>query len=101
MILNSLVSYYEALADKGELERPGWGTARVGYAVCLRSDGSVREIRNIKTENDSGKKKQLVGLELRVPERFVRASGIKPNFMCDTGAYLLGYAGTEIGRAHV
>ena len=94
MILNSLLSYYEALAAKGDIERPGWGTARVGYAVCLRSDGSVREIRNIKTENDSGKKKQLVGLELRVPERFVRASGIKPNFMCDTGAYLLGYAGT-------
>lgn len=43
MILNSLVSYYEALADKGELERPGWGTARVGYKVCLRPDGSVRE----------------------------------------------------------
>ena len=94
MILNSLVSYYEALADRGKLERPGWGTARVGYKVCLRPDGSVREITSIKEEKTDGKKKQLVGLELRVPERFVRASGIKPNFMCDTGAYLLGYAGT-------
>ena len=94
MILDSLLSYYEALAAKGDIERPGWGTARVGYKVCLRPDGSVREITSIKVEEIREKKKQLVGLELRVPERFVRASGIKPNFMCDTGAYLLGYAGT-------
>ena len=93
MILNSLVSYYEALADRGELKRPGWGMARVGYKVCLRPDGSVREITSIKTEEPDGKKKRLVGLELKVPERFVRASGIKANFMCDTAAYLLGFSG--------
>ena len=94
MILNSLVSYYEALADRGELERPGWGTARVGYKVCLRPDGSVREITSIKVEEIRGKKKQLVPIGVSVPEQVVRSSGIKPNFMCDTGAYLLGYAGT-------
>ncbi len=93
MILNSLVSYYEALADRGKLERPGWGTARVGYKVCLRPDGSVREITSIKVEDNSGKKKQLVGVELKVPEQVVRSSGIKPNFMCDTAAYLLGFPG--------
>ena len=94
MILNSLLSYYEALAAKGDIERPGWGTARVGYAVCLRPDGSVREITSIKVEEIREKKKQLVPIGVSVPEQVVRSSGIKPNFMCDTGAYLLGYAGT-------
>lgn len=94
MILNSLVSYYEALAAKGDIERPGWGTARVGYKVCLRPDGSVREITSVKVEDTVGKKKQLVPISVKVPEQVVRSSGIKPNFMCDTGAYLLGYAGT-------
>lgn len=93
MILNSLVSYYEALADRGKLERPGWGTARVGYKVCLRPDGSVREITSIKEEKTDGKKKRLVGLEITVPEQVVRSSGIKANFMCDTAAYLLGFSG--------
>ena len=93
MILNSLVSYYEALAEKGELERPGWGTARVGYLICLRPDGSVREIVNIKKEDNGGKKKQLLSVEMKVPEQVVRSSGIKPNFMCDTAAYLLGFPG--------
>ena len=95
MILNSLVSYYEALAAKGDIERPGWGTARVGYKVCLRPDGSVREITSVKVEDTVGKKKQLVPISVKVPEQVVRSSGIKPNFMCDTGAYLLGYAGTS------
>lgn len=93
MILPSLVSYYEALADRGELERPGWGTARVGYLVCLRPDGSIREIVCIKREELRGKKTQLVPRELKVPEQVVRSSGIKPNFLCDTAAYLLGYSG--------
>lgn len=93
MILPSLVSYYETLADRGELERPGWGTARVGYLVCLRPDGSIREIVCIKREEIRGKKTQLVPRELKVPEQVVRSSGIKPNFLCDTAAYLLGYSG--------
>ena len=33
------------------------------------------------------------GLEITVPEQVVRSSGIKPNFMCDTAAYLLGFSG--------
>lgn len=93
MILNSLVSYYEALADRGKLERPGWGTARVGYKVCLRPDGSVREITSIKEEKTDGKKKRLVGKELKIPERAGHTSNIVPSFMCDTAAYLLGFSG--------
>ena len=81
MILNSLLSYYEALAAKGDIERPGWGTARVGYKVCLRPDGSVREITSIKVEEIRGKKKQLVGKELRIPERAGHTSNIVPSFM--------------------
>lgn len=96
MILNSLVSYYEAMAKKGELERPGWGSLRVSYAVYLRPDGSIREIVSKKYEDKRGKKTVLVPAEINAPEQVVRA-GIKPNpnFLCDTAAYLLGYSQTD------
>lgn len=91
MILNSLVSYYEAMAKKGELKRPGWGMLRLSYAVYLRPDGSIREIVSQKYEDQRGKKTVLVPAEINAPEQVVRSSGIKANFMCDTAAYLLGY----------
>ena len=96
MILNSLVSYYEAMAKKGELERPGWGLLRLSFVVYLRADGSIREIVSRKTEDKRGKKTVLVPIEINAPEQVVRA-GIKPNpnFMCDTAAYLLGYSLTD------
>ena len=98
MILGSLVSYYEALAQKGELNRPGRGRVSVGYAIYLRRDGSVRAVVSLKKEEVRGKKTVLVSPELNVPEQVVRSSGVKPNFMCDTAAYLLGLA-TEDRRA--
>ncbi len=35
MILQSLVQYYEALEQKGEITRPGWCIARVSFALEL------------------------------------------------------------------
>ena len=69
--------------------RRGSGTRSVSVLMAL----SV-EITSIKVEEIRGKKKQLVPIRVSVPEQVVRSSGIKPNFMSDTGAYLLGYAGT-------
>lgn len=92
MILGSLVSYYEALAQKGELKRSGWEHVPVGYAIYLRQDGSVRAVVSLKKEEVRGEKTVLVSPKLNVPEQVVRTSGKKPNFMCDTAAFLLGLA---------
>ena len=92
MILTSLVSYYEALLEKGELSRPGWDRVSVGYGVLLRPDGSIRSVVSLKKEEMRGKKSVLVPIELRAPKQFVRTSGIRANFLCDTPAYLLGYS---------
>lgn len=95
MILQSLVSYYEALAKTGELNRPGWGIVRVSYAVCLRPDGSIRDIISLRKEEQRGKKTVWVPLALNAPEQVVRSSGIKANFLCDTAAYLLGWSSAD------
>lgn len=95
MILQSLVSYYEALAETGELNRPGWGIVRVSYAVCLRPDGSIRDIISLRKEEQRGKKTVWVPLALNAPEQVVRSSGIRANFLCDTAAYLLGWPAND------
>ena len=95
MILQSLVAYYEALAQKGVVQRPGWAFVRVSYKVILRADGTIRDIVSVKKTEKRGKKEVLVPWEIQAPEQVVRASGIRANFLCDTAAYLLGYSQTD------
>ena len=91
MILQSLVAYYEALAQKGVVQRPGWAFVRVSYKVILRADGTIRDIVSVKKTEKRGKKEVLVPWEIQAPEQVVRSSGVRANFLCDTAAYLLGY----------
>ena len=91
MILQSLVAYYEALARKGVVQRPGWAFVRVSYKVILRPDGTIRDIVSVKKTEKRGKKEVLVPWEIEAPEQVVRSSGVRANFLCDTAAYLLGY----------
>ncbi len=91
MILNSLVKYYEALEKRGETTRPGWLPVRISYAVILRPDGSVKGFHYLKKEVEKGKKKSFQPILLTVPEKVVKASGIKSNFMWENAEYLLGY----------
>ena len=44
MILQSLVQYYEALEQKGEITRPGWCIARVSFALELSPNGDLKRI---------------------------------------------------------
>lgn len=92
MILQSLVSYYEALSANDSVQRPGWSTVRVSYKIVLRDDGTIQNIVSLKTLKLRGKKEVLVPRELKAPEQVVRSSGIRANFLCDTAAYLLGYS---------
>ncbi|WP_347559898.1 type I-C CRISPR-associated protein Cas8c/Csd1 [Clostridium sp. AM58-1XD] len=44
MILQSLVQYYEALAQRGEITRPGWCNAKVSFALDLSADGELKRM---------------------------------------------------------
>ena len=41
MILNALVDYYEALAARGAIARPGWGKTKISFALELDGDGKL------------------------------------------------------------
>ena len=43
MILQALVHCYEALAERGELEKPGWSPMKVSWGLELDEDGQERE----------------------------------------------------------
>lgn len=90
MILQSLVEYYEVLADNGDVPRIGWSTAKVSFALSINEKGELLRVIPLLTDIGEGKKKRLVPREFVVPEQVKRASGINPNFLCDNCAYLLG-----------
>ena len=90
MILQSLVEYYESLAERGEISRQGWCSAKVSYCINLRKDGTVQGIIPLKQERASGKKTIWVPQSMEVPEMVSRSSGIKANFLCDNSKFLLG-----------
>ena len=44
MILQALVRCYEALAERGELEKPGWSPVKVSWGLELDADGQVKSL---------------------------------------------------------
>lgn len=90
MILQSLVEYYESLADQGKISRQGWCSAKVSYCINLRKDGTIQGIIPLKQEEIRGKKTIWVPQLMEVPEMVSRSSGIKANFLCDNSKFLLG-----------
>ncbi len=91
MILQALVRYYEALAEQGvKIAPPGWGVGKVSYALCIDSEGTLKEVVCLKEAPKSGKKRGMVSQNMTIPAQVKRSSGISPNFLCDNTAYFLG-----------
>lgn len=90
MILQALVNYYEKLADKGELSKPGWSKAKVSYGLRINLDGELLGVEFLKKEELRGKKTAWVPQLILVPEPVTRSSGVAANFLCDNSSYLLG-----------
>lgn len=90
MILQSLVEYYENLAEQGKISPSGWCSAKVSYAIELNEAGNIISVISLKTENDTGKKKVFVPKSLTVPEMVTRSSGVAAQFLCDNAKYILG-----------
>lgn len=87
MILQALVSCYEALAAKGKLERPGWLEAKVSWGLELNEDGTLRQIVPLGLPDKKGK---TTVTAMKLPAMEKRTVGIKANFLCDNATYMLG-----------
>lgn len=86
MIINALANYYDTLHQQGTLPPYGFSEEKISYAITLSADGEVVAIQDL--HYMEGKKKLPKTLPVPQPEK--RTSGIKPNFMWDKTAYVLG-----------
>ena len=90
MILQALIQYYEDLAARGDVSRPGWGLARVSYALQLNDEGAVVGVSSVMEPQSPAKKGAVCPRSMTVPVQAKRSVGIVPNFLCDNSSYLLG-----------
>lgn len=92
MILSALTRYYHRLAGQedrltGDPKVPSYGFSeeKIGWVLVLDSDGNLV---NIIPNLTADKKPQPKLMSVPRPEK--RTSGIKPNFLWDKTAYVLG-----------
>ncbi len=92
MILQSLVNYYEILADDEDSDIPqlGYCRTKVSYAINLSLEGELLNIFPMKIGVQRGKKIVEVPQSMEVPEQEKKAVGIKSNFLCENSSYILG-----------
>lgn len=95
MILQALVAYYNGLAARGEISKPGWAKAKISWAIELGDDGSVLGILPLKVESPDGKKQIPRGILLPAPVK--KTSGERSNFLWENAEYLLGVQTKEDG----
>ena len=88
MILQALAQYYEDLAKKGKIARPGWAKTKISYALCINENGELEQVVPL-LESAEGKKPQPQQFDLPAP---VGRSSTKTvsNFLWDHSGYLLG-----------
>lgn len=91
MILNSLNTLYDRLADDPDYEiaKPGYSPQNISFRVVLRPDGTLFAIQDARIKDEKGKfrsDKQIV-----IGEAKPTGAGINPGFLWDNMAYMLGY----------
>lgn len=87
MILQALVQCYEALAEKGELEKPAGRRLRSGWGLELDENGQVLSLLPMGGTDAKGKQ---IPQSMKLPDPVKRSSGVASNFLCDNSAYSLG-----------
>lgn len=91
MILQELVKYYEALAERGEIALDGWRYERVAYSLELNAEGKLLKILSLGSE-DKIKKRKVRKLPLmKVPQKEGAQNHRKAAiFLCDNAEHMLG-----------
>lgn len=90
-ILQSLASYYDRMAARGEAEPPGFSRERIGFAVVIDADGGVVAVNDLR--DTSGKKPVAVLRDVPMTQK--RTVAVVPNFLWDKSAYSLGVTAAE------
>lgn len=91
MIINALAQLYQDLSERGKVTKPGWGKARVSYALFLSPEGELRQVLPTLVERPQGKKTAWVAKEMEVPLQVSRdGTVIRTRFLCDKASYILG-----------
>lgn len=90
MILQALTELYDDLLKRGEISRPGWVKTKVGFALCLDTDGRILQLLPLTNEETRGTKTITVKRSMVLPAPVVRTSGKVSNFLCDSPGYILG-----------
>ena len=86
MILQALVDYYEALAAKGKVAKPGWGNAKISYALNIDKQGRLLNLLSVQ----KGKKTVELPQNILLPEATKRTAGVSAQFLWDNAKYVLG-----------
>lgn len=90
MILQALTDHYQTLVERGEIAKPGWGPAKVSFALSIDEQGTLEQVLFLKSNQERGKKMVLAPQIIELPAPVKRSSGIAPNFLCDNASYFLG-----------
>ena len=90
MILQALVNYYESLAAQGKLAKPGWGEAKISFALEISEEGDLTDILTLVESVQQGKKAVEKPKVLILPEGTKRSSGVAAQFLWDNARYILG-----------
>ena len=92
MILQALVRCYEALAERGELEKPGWSPVKVSWGMELDADGQVKSLLPLGSMD--AKSKQF-SRTMTLPNKLKSTSRASSNFLWDNSEYILGLGKKE------
>ena len=90
MILQALVHHYDVLLENGKLEKPGWLSCNVSWALELNSDGCPIRLVNIENPEVRGKKTVYIPQKMNLPEPVKRSSGVAANALSDNATYVFG-----------
>lgn len=96
MILQALTRHYEDLLKRGAIAAPGWGPAKISFALCLDADGKPTQVIPIMQEVKVGKKTVPRPQELTLPAAVGKTSGEKSNFLWENSGYFLGIKKNEL-----
>ncbi len=90
MILQSLVRYYDILAEDPNSGIPllGYSRVNVSYALNITKEGELLSIIPLRIPDKKGTK--YIPISMIVPEQKKRTVGIKSNFLCDNSTYVFG-----------
>lgn len=86
MIISDLCDEYAVLVSQNKAPVYGYDNVNVPYGLVINDDGILVEVRLL---GDFSGKKPIN--KISVPARFVKTSGIVPDFLCGNAEYMLGY----------